>query len=37
MGRLTDARGEKALALAAALIGILGELAEDREERGRIE
>ena len=29
MGRLRDARGEEALALAAELIGILGELAED--------
>lgn len=31
MGRLSEARGEEALALAADLIGILGELADDRE------
>ena len=30
MGRLRDARGEEALAVAAELIGILGELAEDK-------
>lgn len=30
MGRLRDARGEEALALAAELIEILGELAEDK-------
>ena len=30
MGRLSQARGEEALVLAAELIGILGELADDR-------
>lgn len=30
MGRINDARGEEALSVAAELIAILGELAEDR-------
>ena len=30
MGRIADARGEEALGIAAELIGILSEIAEDR-------